>query len=442
MFLLARGRLRRRAPIPWERWRASYPAHYEKPLAEKAARIEGNLVDRHLSPEGLLVYRRPCRPFDPAQPDSYGSLSDQTMWTGVLAGAFAFKLQVTGAPIDRALLVRALAGLRLLHEVTGRPGLLARAVFPRDLAGARDADEERHEATAPHRRFAFRGDVSRDQYAGVLFGCAAVALVLGIDAGEGDADLREMLCGLILPIADHIWKHGLRIVDLDGLMTTHGDLRGYLWGVPIGPNAALGLGFQLLAHRLCGERRFADRYEALVRRRYPEALPWTNFELFGKTNHNNDNMAMMGLYALANLETRARLRAIYDRALATLWGFTRDEGNAFFHLVFAARFPLPNAARFDLYENLRLFSEDPRHASLDLRGRAEVDPARFRNRLGFPQNRTALPLHCRSRSNFVWTACPFQLVSEYVPPGLCASGVDFHLAYWMARHHLGEAAAC
>jgi len=51
-------------------------------------------------------------------------------------------------------------------------------------------------------------------------------------------------------------------------------------------------------------------------------------------------------------------------------------------------------------------------------------------------SRTALPLHCRSRNSFVWTACPFQLLSEYVPPGMCASGVDFLLAYWMARHHL------
>jgi hypothetical protein len=440
MLLLARGRLTRRAPIPWERWRSTYPAYYAEPLAEKAARVERNLVDRHLSPEGLLVYRRACKPFVPAHPDSYGSLSDQAMWTGVLAGVWAFKHAVTGAERDRTLLLRVLKGLTLLHEITGKPGLLARAAFPSGLPGPSDADEERHEATAPHQRFQFRGDVSRDQYVGVLFGCATAAATLGIDAGRGDVAVRDLLCGLVVPIADHIWDHGLRLTDVDGAMTTHGDLRGYRWGVPVGPNAALCLGFQRLAHRLSGEPRFAAHYDTLVRWRYPQALSRTNFELLGRVNHNNDNMGLMGLYALVNLETQEGLLKIYDRSLATLWSFTRNEGNAFFHLAFASRFPLPSTARFDLCENLRLFPEDPRYLPLDLRGRAEVDEAWFRNRLGFPRNRTALPLHCRSRSNFVWTACPFQLVSEHVPPGMCASGVDFLLAYWMTRHHLGHLA--
>lgn len=440
MSFFTRGRLLRRGAIPWERWRSTYPRHYGEPLAEKAARAESNLVERHLSPEGLLVYRRACGPFDPSRADSYASLSDQAMWTGVLAGTWAFKHAATGAEGDRALLLQALQGLAFLHEVTGKSGLLARAAFPRELDGPRDADEERHDAAPPHRRFQFRSDASRDQYVGVLFGCAATAATLGIDVERGDAEVRGLLRAVVVPVADHIWENGLRIADLDGAVTKHGDLRGYIWGVPVGPNAALCLGSQLLAHRLSGETRFADRYAALVRRRYPQALRWINLETFGTPNHNNDNMGMMGLYALVNLETGDRLRRIYDRSLANLWTFTRDEGNAFYHLVYATRFPLQPAPRFDLVENLRLFPEDPRHLPVDMRGRDEVDEAWFRNRLGLPRNRTALPLHCRSRHNFVWTACPFQLVSEYVPPGMCASGVDFLLAYWMARLHLGEAA--
>ena len=436
--LLSRGRLRERAPIPWARWRPTYPDAYAEPLAEKAARIEHHLVARHFSPEGLLVYRRADAPFDAARADSYGRLSDQAMWTGALLAAWACKQAVTGAAVDRAQLVRALHGLRLLHDVTGTPGLLARAAYPAALGGQPDADEERHPAAAPHQGWHYRGDVSRDQYIGVLFGCATAAAALGIDAARGDAEIRDLLRTLVVPIADRIWEHGLRLVDVDGQTTRHGDLRGFVWGLPIGPNAALCLGVQRLAHRLSDAPRFGERYDELVRRRYPRALPWTNFELVGMTNHNNDNMAMLGLYTLVHLESGERLLRRYERSLATLWGFTRHEGNALFHLVYASRFALPPAARFDLCENLRLFPEDPRHLPVDLRGRPEVEPAWFRNRLGVAQNRTALPLHCRSRSNFVWTACPFQLVSEFVPPGLCASGVDFLLAYWMMRRHLGD----
>ena len=436
--LLTRGRWRERAPIPWERWRASYPPSYAEPLGEKAGRIERRLIERHLAREGLLVYRRADAPFEPTQPDSYGSLSDQAMWTGALLAAWSCKHAVTGAEADRALLLRALHGLRLLHEVTGKPGLLARAAFPAALNGPRDADEERHPAAAPHHGFHFRGDVSRDQYIGVLFGCATTATALGIDAEHGDPAIRELLRALVIPIADHIWRHDLRLVDVDGETTRHGDLRGFVWGLPIGPNAALCLGFQRLALRLSGAPRFAAQYDALVRRRYPQALAWTNFELLGKSNHNNDNMGMMGLYALVHLETGAGLLRHYDRSLARLWQFTRHEGNVLFHLAYASRFPLPPPARFDVQENLRLFAENPRHLPVDLRRRDEVEPAWFHNRRGVPQNRTALPLHCRSRSNFVWTACPFGLVSEYVPPGQCASGVDFLLAYWMMRRHLGD----
>jgi hypothetical protein len=46
MTFLARGRLIGRAPIPWERWRSTYPSHYADSLEEKAARVEHDLDAR------------------------------------------------------------------------------------------------------------------------------------------------------------------------------------------------------------------------------------------------------------------------------------------------------------------------------------------------------------------------------------------------------------
>jgi hypothetical protein len=425
------------APIPWERWRHTYPEVYYLPLAEKAQEIERNLLARHLSPEGLLVYSRPPTTFDASRPQSYGSLSDQAMWTGALLGAYAFKYRLSGDPADRELLLRILGGLELLEAVTGKPGLFARAVFPRSLGGELDADERRHPAAPPHDAYSYRGDVSKDQYFGVLFGYAAATVELGIGARSGDPELRRAMAGPVARIADHIWENGMRIVDVDGRMTTHGDLRGYILGVPIGPNAALSLGFQLLAARLTGEARFHERYRILVRRRYPEATRLVKFELFGKTNHNNDNMGLMGLYTLANLEADEATRRIYERSLKTLWSHIQNEGNAFFHLIYASRFLLPEAAQFDVRENLRLFPTDLRQFPVDLRDRPEIELAVFENRFGLPKNRTALPLHLRCPGHFIWTLCPYQVVTPAGPGTRSVSGADFLLAYWMARRFLG-----
>ncbi|MCZ6793252.1 MAG: hypothetical protein O7J95_06525 [Planctomycetota bacterium] len=427
-------------PIPWERWRGSYPEDYSLPLESKALAIERHLVERHLSPEGVLVYHRVDRPFDPGAPGAYSNLSDEPIWSGALAAALAFKFKVTGDPRDRALLVRSLEGLRFLQEVTGVPGLLARAIAPRaqPIPGERP-EEEWRDAPAPHEAYRYRGDVSRDQYFGVLLGYAATAVELEVAAGRGDEELRRLLEEPACAIADHFWRNDLRIVDADGETTLHGWLGGYFLGVPLGPNAGLVLGFQLLAHRLSGERRYLENYRQLIARQYHKATTLIKFEILGRTNHNNDNMGMMALYALTHLETEPEILETYEDSLEKLWHHLRHEGNAFFHLVRGARAALPLFARFDLRENLRLFPVDPRAYPVDLRGDSRVEVDCFRNRFGILKNRTALPMHVRWRGSFVWKNCPYALVREVPDPGdTTYSGVDFLLAYWMARVSIGD----
>lgn len=434
------GCVTERDPIPWEKWRHTFPPDASLPLAEKAAQLENQLLARHLSPEGVLVYRRSCDEFQADQPGSYRNLADETIWTGALLGCLAFKFKVTAKPEDRELLIRVLRGLELLHDVTGKPGLLARAIAPRGLlVPGESPHQEWRDAPPPRDAYRYRGDVSKDQYAGVLFGYAATALQLGIDHARGDDEIRALLRRPACAIADHIWENGLEIVDVDGETTKHGDLGGYFLCVPIGINAALSLGFQLLAHRLSGESRFTKRYQELLERDYHKATSYMKFQIFGWTNHSNDNMGMMALYALVSLEQDAASRSYYERSLQELWRHTRNEGNAFFHLVYASRFPLPRFARFDLRENLRVYPLDRRTLPVDARELREVERTSSDNRFGVPTNRTALPLHLRRRSAFVWKDCPFALCGKGNASGTtCVSGVDFLLAYWMARCYLHD----
>jgi len=406
--------------IEWETWKDTYPPYYELPLEEKGARIEAHLLRYHLSPEGVLVYHRRYTPLAPSKPDAYRNHSDQPIWTGVLAGAYAYKYARTQAPEDRARLMQVLGGLRLLHDVTGKPGLLARSVIPRRFDVPERGGGEWHES--PVLPYRFRSDASRDQYSGVLFGYAAAAAL-------GDEEIDAFMAPTVAAIADHVRGHGERIVDVDGERTRHGSLSARIAGIPIAMNAGIALGFARLAWKLTGEERFEQYHERLVDRGYPGATHPIRITWFGKTNYNNDNMNLLVLHALATLGGRG----VYERNLARLWRKIRHEGNAFAHAAYAMWRELPEAERFDLEETLKLYPVDPGLRPHDVTELPGVRRALFPNRYGDPRNRTPLPLHLRKRSSFIWKSDPYALRSRAPEPGESVSGLDFLLAYWMSR---------
>ncbi|MEM7233350.1 MAG: hypothetical protein AAF517_14325, partial [Planctomycetota bacterium] len=130
--------------------------------------------------------------------------------------------------------------------------------------------------------------------------------------------------------------------------------------------------------------------------------------------------------------------AIYDLNLKNLWELIANEGNSFWHAVYATRFELPESARFDLRENLRLYPLDLQLTSFDHLDRSEVERSAHDDRFGRPRNRTALPMHIRRRGDFVWKNCPFLLKFEFKNDYL-GSGMDFLLAYWMAKQYVTDA---
>ena len=406
------------------------------PLEEKATKIERHLLREHLSPEGVLLYFKRCGVTDPTQDGYYQLLTDTPIWTGALAAGLACHYRLTGDPRYRKLLIRVLRGLELLHDVTGKPGLLARAIFPRAIENPYD-EGEWHDAPPPHDLYRYLGDVSKDQYFGPLMGYAATLVELGIDDIQGDAEIRDLIEHPACAIADHIWENDLNIVDIDGEVTEHGDLAGYFLFIPLGPNAALSLGSQLVAYRVSGEPRFRERYEKLLDEGYADATRLVKFEYFGKTNHSNDNMGMMGFYALTHLEQDPEILEIYEKNMTKLWNYTRNEGNAFWHVIYASRKDLPRFARFDVRENLRLFPVDRVQTPADARGYAAVEKDCFNNRQGVEKNTTALPVHVRRRSGFVWKECPFALWG-FGNPETCVAGADYLVAYWMAQCYLGD----
>jgi hypothetical protein len=420
------------APIDWRRWRPSFPDHYDVALESKVRRIERHLLERHLSPEGLLVYRR--SPAAEEAAEGYPNLADMAIWSGCAAAALAFKYGVTRDRNDRALLLRVLGGLRLLQRVTGVPGLLARAVAPASGVIAREhCGQEWRPGAEGHAAYRYRGDVSKDQYFGVLFGYAVAAMVAG-----GDEEVRDAMEDEVGAIAEHLWSNHLRIVDADGRTTTFGDVRGYIWGIPIGPNAALCLLSQRLAWQVSGDTRFGTRYGELLERGYAFATGFNKFQVLAITNHNNDVMAMMALYSLVSLEEDASVREHYQRSLRHLWRWVENEANLFFHCVYhaAGGRTLPPRARRDIRHTFHLYPVDLHLVPVDLREHELVERSCLPGRGGEIRNRTALPLHLRKLSSFAWKSSPYELVGNEGARGeKTVAGVGLYLAYWMARFH-------
>lgn len=394
-------------------------------LAAKAEHFRREIDARFLSPKGTLQYVQRTG----AEGFEYADLADVPIWGGALTGAEALRFLATRDPAARDATLGLVLGLDFLQEVTGVPGLLARNAVPRDAVPAGDGTIF-FDAAPPHEEFLYRGDVSRDQYAGALFGYAMAFFALGDDPAVAAA----VRAGAA-PIADHLLANGFRLRERGGKFTKHGDLRVH-WGgiVPIGVNAGISLLALKLAHLSTGEPRYAAAYRDLVADGAAGALFWSKFQVFGKTNQNNDNMQYMANLPLALLEEDPALRRAYLDALARTWEYVRLEGNSFFTFATASVLPVEARAIDEARDTLRRFPTWKSRLKVDVTDVAAFGRFPFTNRRGVPKADGALPISYRAPSTYAWRDDPFALVSGGEPEGdTVFSGADYLLAYWLGR---------
>jgi hypothetical protein len=381
-------------------------------LAEKSALAEHLVGERFLSPEGLLVYRRRAgEPSGPPRPP-YGNLADSACWGGYYLGAEALRYAATGDRAAAERLDRVLSGMELLEAVTGKPGLFARCA-DRGLSPETAAARGGRWRPAALPGWHYRGDVSKDQYAGVLFG-------LGCVLRFGGEAHRSRAGRLLTAIADHLGSGEVAIRNADGEVTTHGKLADRYLGIPVAVNAAVALAaFRLSA--AAGNATHTQRYRELVDRGYARSASFAKVSVLGKTNRNNDHMATAGLYHLFSLENDPEVRELYRRGLARVARAARGEENAWFlGLFLACSGPDPDLLR----EARSALARMPlRRVSgpLDLRGKLDG----------------VVPIELRAATAFQWRSDPYRLVKdpEGIRPRYEYAPVDLLVAYWLLRAH-------
>jgi hypothetical protein len=409
----------------------------DETLLAKARHFRDALVERHLSPEGMVLYRVNLETLrTDLESGRYPDLADTPTFTGLFAATSCLRASLeTGAMREQALddARRALEGLRFLMDVTGVRGLLARGAR---RVRAPQADEGAKKWLPGQGEFAdyrWRGDVSMDQYAN--------GLVSAVWACRG-AYPREV-AGLVRDAAAHLLANGMKLVDPDGEVTRFGDLSRRS-GAGFNSIAQLtGYAIFALAAQLDDDVRWADQVERLRNRdRVPARSRTTNLRVFGITNYSNDLMAWNLHRVLVQLARETGDPALPDlrHGMYRSWLRVRGDGNPYFAASFCRVEPRDCDWRA-LREGRELLERFP----LEKRKVAPTPelsrlPRRWLpGRKGRPQARRRVPIELRPPSSLEWKSSPYRLTGG-TSPETEYTGLDFLAAYWLYRRVCEDAA--
>ena len=404
-----------RTPEGITRWQDPSPPTLS--LRAKADLYQARIEALHRMPDGVIRYRFTA---DQAR-DDYGDLPDGPFFAGLYLASQALRLAASGETIARREVLHTLDGMALLMDVTGEPGLLARWVATTQPAVTRSPWLP--STTRPG--YFFRADVSKDQLAGYACGLGVALALLP------DPEIRARVTQLALPLAEHLRRNDRRIVDVDGERTTHGDLRARIAGVPVGVNALIALSVATAAGAASGDGAFSRELDDAG---YLSAARTAHWRPPGYAKRVNDNMAYVSLLPLLMLETAPERGAELREAEARLWDGVRGEHNAFFAGVHALASG-DEAARAEVRAGLASFPERKQELPVDLtRPGFDFETRWLKNTKGLPRAKRPVPLYLRPAGSNLWVSDPYALVGSLRDAGGTEySGVDYLLAYWLAR---------
>ena len=380
----------------------------------EAIAISKNIQQRHM-PHGTIL-DPVFKAADSDEIDYYARAGDSAIWTGHYLAAEAFRYRATTAPEALVNARSALAGIRLLVDVTGN-NLLARCLIPTNspYAGKIIEEENRHgvyRSVLNGQEYFWIGNTSRDQYSGVFFG-----LGVAYDMIE-DAETRAEISNLVTRLLDFLVSRNWIVTMPDGSIST------IFTGHPD----------QRLSFLQVGRRVNPDRFGALYadhrRQNYSEVIVPISFEVLDDHNsYFKFNLDTINLYNLIRLEDDSFYRDSYLGAYEVLRRTTDDHGNPHFNMIdyalrgqnssrdAATREFLDQWLRRSRRDNLLDWRNDPRY------------PACAENRACQP-----LPVADRINTDFLWQRSPFLLFGGGTGK-IETAGIDYILPYWMARYY-------
>ncbi len=417
---------------------------------------------------------------------AYHSYGDAAMWTGTYLAGAAYYYAVTGEDFARANLEKALNATTKLREITGVPGLIARAYEFDEWKGRRDApyikvnpaENSYLVEEGKYKGWRFISTASRDQFTGVLWGNDTV-----VDLFD-DPALVDPAVENIVSMAAHIWDNKMHIMDKDGKPTRHGVMSGY--GIqdseghvnydpytsparmPNGFNGALVLNWFNMAATAARDAKtrklWRERYKNLVSNK-PNPAPGRSFErsytshlkklyVYGEAYNSywdtvwfNLNLLFNNYFHLIRNEKRPKLRERYRAVLRNLWEDKKEMKNGceapeerragreknphFTWQYLAAQGDREPDKIFEALSELIVFPQGPRAPFV------VSEPVEFETVPGHEDWACEpVPVQYRKPSDFQWQRSPYRVNATWPSSGNGRNfaGVDVITPYWMGRY--------
>lgn len=443
-----------------------------------------------MMPEGG-VFRGQFSDADFTEALAFSGTRDSPIWTGTYLASEALRYEVTGAPDAAEQMKKTVDVIDLWWHISGDRGYLARYAVPANsppvLDQIFDPDDPEDHRDFPYQgsTWHWKGDISRDQYQGVMLGYAAA-----YDATD-DPDVKETIRANVTDFAEVLMTHETRAVEVsvNGFpMTVDMDLGHAVYtddetpnGVPTlavttdpfelvddgftifwpNPSAYLrqipGLGwlpdiylrsqaiqlasiFRVALHVTEGVPAYAARrqaleqhYEMAVQHWMDIASGWENTNDCGDSYHGL-NIAFQPAYNWVRLETDPTRKALLQTQVLrdAMWSEVWDHKNVFFAYIYASQAHPDDDVTSVVAshtDQLRLFPTAPYHAwPVDNTSSYAEDPQCS------GLSTEAIDVDERVPASFLWEKNPWRL-SDAGTPNFLFPGVDYLITYWMARYH-------
>jgi hypothetical protein len=371
----------------------------EGELLWKARHFDRIIQERHVL-DGGLVIGGVRLPYDPnvVETNENGAYE-----TGAYLAALSFRFAATKDPPAQDEALACFRCFQKLVAVTGQKGLLAR--WYKRASKPSPAENEGWLSNAWHQSGDYRwlGNVSTDQYCGALFGLAIYHQL------AAPAAVKPEVESLVADMVGRILDAGMVINDIDGKPTSWSDMSPQGLQEPL--YALMGLGFLRVAAAVTGQARFEREYDRLLNEENyaTRAIPKNRW--LSDWNFSDDVMAWEMLYHLLLLEKRPAEKAKLAAAADGAWTLVKGQKRALFDIV-------------------RSITTDDKELGASAVHQLFLMPADKIEVQGRQRATAPVDLNLRPPAWFEWVDNPYESIV-----GIEWTGVDYLVAYWMARYH-------
>ncbi len=331
-------------------------------LRAKAERFE-KAIDRYhrRTVFGYVLGVHLARPGDTMQWMQHDSDNDG-LWTSMYGAGECFAYAATGTPEAKERAKKAFRAVAFLSEVTqggshpAPPGFPARSILPTSGSNPnerdtpeRDRERQKEDPlwkvieprwpTSADGKWYWKSDTSSDELDGHYFLYAQY-----YDHVAETEEEKEEVRRVVRRITDHLIEHGFQLVDHDGKPTRWArfspeELNGGLFWAERGLNSLSILSYLKVAEHVCGDPRYRQAYERLIREHaYDTNVTDPKVQHgVGSGNQSDDEMALMAFYNLLKYERDPSLRKKYMVGLVRYWMLVRPERCPLFNYLIAAQ---------------------------------------------------------------------------------------------------------